>query len=59
MFFLVRYDFDFSGTTFFNTLIILICSVVLIVPWFGLQCVIVVYPDHTHFLSTMSSDIFH
>ena len=20
-------------------------------PWFGLRCVIVVYPDHTHFLS--------
>ena len=23
----------------------------LIVPWVGLQCVIVVFPDHTHFLS--------
>ena len=26
-----------------------VISVFLAVPWFGLQCVIVVFPDHTHF----------
>ena len=26
-----------------------VISVFLTVPWFGLQCVIVVFPDHTHF----------
>ena len=26
-----------------------VISVFLAVPWFGLQCVIVVLPDHTHF----------
>ena len=27
-----------------------ICSVTLMVPWVGLRCVIVVFPDHTHLL---------
>ena len=27
-----------------------VISVFLAVPWFGLQCVIVVFPDHTHLL---------
>ena len=26
-----------------------VISVFLAVPWFGLQCVIVAFPDHTHF----------
>ena len=26
----------------------------LTVPWYGLQCVIVVFPDHTHFLGFMA-----
>ena len=30
------------------------CSVALAVPWVGLRCVIVVFPDHTHFLFSIS-----
>ena len=26
-----------------------VLQIFLVVPWVGLQCVIVVYPDHTHF----------
>ena len=28
----------------------------LVVPWVGLQCVIVVFPDHTHFLNKFNTD---
>ena len=31
----------------------------LTVPWVGLQCVIVVFPDHTHFLFKRKSLLLH
>ena len=32
-----------------------VCWLFLTVPWFGLQCVIVVFPDHTHLLFVFSA----
>ena len=31
--------------------------IALTVPWVGLQCVIVVFPDHTHFLVKIQSAV--
>ena len=36
-----------------NAISFLVCLLFLEVPWVGLQCVIVVFPDHTHLLFFM------